>query len=170
MSDATDDASKTASSDNGNCTVAPNNPHELSVTRYIAAPPAKVYEVWTTRLTEFFCPPPWTVPYAALDLRPGGKFLAVMRGPDGTEVRSDGVFLEVVPGKRLVSTDAFTPGWHPQGPFIVAITTFESEDAGTRYTALARHWSAESKARHEAMGFTQGWGIVADQLAALAEA
>jgi uncharacterized protein YndB with AHSA1/START domain len=144
--------------------------HELSVTRYIAAPPAKVYEVWTTHLTEFFCPPPWTVTHAELDLRPGGKFLTVMRGPDGTETRNEGVFLEVVPGERLVSTDAFTLGWNPQGPFIVAITTFEPEGTGTRYTALARHWSAESMARHEAMGFTQGWGTVADQLAAFAEA
>lgn len=152
------------------CAVTPGDPNELSVTRLIAAPPATVYRVWTTRLTEFFCPPPWTVPHAELDLRPGGKFLTVMRGPDGTEMRSEGVFLEVVENERLVSTDAFAPGWVPQGPFMVAISTFEAEGDGTRYTARARHWSAETMERHKAMGFEAGWGIVADQLAALAEA
>jgi uncharacterized protein YndB with AHSA1/START domain len=33
-----------------------------------------------------------------------------------------------------------------------------------------RHWSAEATKRHEHMGFHVGWGIVTDQLAALAEA
>jgi uncharacterized protein YndB with AHSA1/START domain len=52
---------------------------------------------------------------------------------------------------------------------MVAIVTFEDLGGGkTRYRAVARHWSAEDKAAHEQMGFHEGWGIVADQLAALA--
>jgi uncharacterized protein YndB with AHSA1/START domain len=31
-----------------------------------------------------------------------------------------------------------------------------------------RHWSAEDRARHEEMGFHEGWGMATDQLAALA--
>jgi uncharacterized protein YndB with AHSA1/START domain len=51
----------------------------------------------------------------------------------------------------------------------VAVTEFIEEGGKTRYRATARHWTAEAKAQHEAMGFTDGWGAVADQLADLAE-
>jgi uncharacterized protein YndB with AHSA1/START domain len=52
---------------------------------------------------------------------------------------------------------------------MVAIVTFEDLGGGkTRYRAAARHWSVEDKEAHEKMGFHEGWGIVADQLAALA--
>ncbi|WP_448174322.1 SRPBCC domain-containing protein [Rhizobacter fulvus] len=46
--------------------------------------------------------------------------------------------------------------------------TFEDEAGQTRYTARARHWTAEDCAAHEKMGFHQGWGIATDQLARLA--
>jgi len=35
---------------------------------------------------------------------------------------------------------------------------------------LVIEWDAEACAQHAAMGFTAGWGVVADQLAVLAEA
>ena len=53
---------------------------------------------------------------------------------------------------------------------MVGIWEIVPESEGTRYTASARHWTAEAKKQHEEMGFTKGWGICADQLAALAEA
>ena len=52
---------------------------------------------------------------------------------------------------------------------MVVIVTFEPEGSGTRYAARVRHWTAEALKRHEAMGFHEGWGIVAGQLAELAE-
>jgi uncharacterized protein YndB with AHSA1/START domain len=53
---------------------------------------------------------------------------------------------------------------------MVAIFTFEPDGDGTLYRACARHWTEEAMKQHEAMGFIEGWGIVAGQLAALAEA
>ena len=53
---------------------------------------------------------------------------------------------------------------------MVVIVTFAPEGTGTCYTARVRHWSLETLKRHEAMGFREGWGIVASQLAELAEA
>lgn len=51
---------------------------------------------------------------------------------------------------------------------MVAQTTFEElPGGGTKYTARAMHWNAESKAEHEKMGFHEGWGQTADQLAEL---
>lgn len=151
-------------------TDAKSDVYELSITRHIAASPEAVYRVWTERPREWFAPRPYTTPVVEWDLRPGGRSHVVMRAPDGTEMPLDGMFLEVVPGRRLVFTDAFTADWMPQGPFMVAIVTLEPENGGTRYTALVRHWTEEARRQHEAMGFHDGWTAVAGQLAALAEA
>lgn len=41
-------------------------------------------------------------------------------------------------------------------------------DGGTKYTARVQHWSAADREAHEKMGFHEGWGKCADQLAAVA--
>jgi uncharacterized protein YndB with AHSA1/START domain len=95
--------------------------------------------------------------------------MVVMRGPDGTEFASHGIYLEVVENERVVFTDAFIDAWTPsKKPFMTAIVTFEDEDGKTRYTARARHWTIEDREQHEKMGFHEGWGQCADQLEALA--
>jgi uncharacterized protein YndB with AHSA1/START domain len=79
------------------------------------------------------------------------------------------VYLEVVPNERLVFTDAYTAAWEPSGkPFMTVVVTFEDVGGKTRYTARVRHWSVEDREAHEKMGFHEGWGRCADQLAALA--
>ena len=143
---------------------------ELSVERYIDAPPATVFKVWTRRLEEWWAPKPWTTRIIEHDLRPGGRMATVMSGPDGETPPMEGVFLEVTPGERIVFTNAFAVGWIPQAPFLTGVFTFEADGRGTRYRAASRHWDEAALKRHEEMGFTQGWGICAAQLAALAEA
>jgi uncharacterized protein YndB with AHSA1/START domain len=91
-----------------------------------------------------------------------------MVGPDGEDMALTGVVLEAVEGERVVTTDAFAAGWVPQTPFMTAITEFADDGDGTFYRATARHWTAEAKAQHEAMGFHDGWGKVAGQLEAVA--
>ena len=156
-----------------------NPGHELSITRHIDAPPETVYRVWTERTGEWWAPKPYTTPAVELDLRAGGRCFTHMKGPDGFDMPHEGVFLEVVPNEKIVFTDGFKAGWMPSGddcagnssePFMVAIVTFAREGSGTRYTARVRHWKEEKRKQHEEMGFTEGWGIVAGQLAALAEA
>lgn len=144
--------------------------HELSVERLIDAPPEVVWRVWTERTEEWFCPRPWRVEILAQELRAGGKSAMIMHGPEGEQMPMEGVYLDVVPGERIVSTDAFKQGWVPQTPFMTAVTEFVEEGGKTRYRATARHWTAEAKQQHEQMGFHDGWGKVADQLAELAEA
>ena len=144
--------------------------HELSITRLIDAPPETVYRVWTERTAEWWAPRPYTTPEVDMDLRPGGRALMAMRAPDGADLpREEGVFLEIVPNRKIVLTNAFRPGWIPQDPFMVVIVTFDLEGSGTRYTARVLHWNEETLKQHEEMGFHEGWGIVAGQLAALAE-
>ena len=144
--------------------------HELSIARHIIASPATVWRIFTTRTGEWWCPKPWTTPVVDWDLRPGGSARVVMETPEGQRHEHDGVFLEVVPEHRVVFTDAFCGDWEPDGPFMVVIIEFTPVDGGTRYTARVRHWTDEALKQHEAMGFEAGWGAVAGQLAALAEA
>lgn len=146
---------------------------ELVLTRLIEAPREKLYRAWTDPelLKQWFAPKPYITPVAELDVRPGGLAFIVMRGPDGQDLPNRGVYLEVEPNERLVSTDAFTEAWQPSAkPFMTLILTFEKEGAGTRYTARVRHWTVEDREAHEKMGFHEGWGRCTDQLAALAAA
>ena len=144
----------------------------LVLDRVLEAPREAVWRCWTEGelLRQWFCPKPWGVSHAELDVRPGGRNFVVMQGPQGEQVPVAGVYLEVVPGRRLVSTDAFDRAWVPSGKaFMVAeITLDDTPEGHTRYVARALHWSAADRETHEKMGFHQGWAIAADQLEALA--
>ncbi|MCX7305638.1 MAG: SRPBCC family protein [Hyphomicrobiales bacterium] len=144
---------------------------ELVLERIFDAPRDKVYRAWTEPklLKQWFAPLPWTTPGAALDVRPGGTSLIVMRDPEGGDHPSQGIYLDVVKNEKLVFTDAFTSPWEPSPkPFMVAIVSFETVDVGkTRYTARVRHWTVEDREAHEKMDFHEGWGQCADQLADL---
>jgi uncharacterized protein YndB with AHSA1/START domain len=138
--------------------------HELSITRLIDAPIDAVWRAWTEHQDEWFCPRPWRSETQVQELHAGGRSVIVMRGPEGEENRLEGVFLEVVPHRRIVSTDAFTHGWVAAGPFMVRIDEFTEDGGQTRYTATARHWTAEARDQHAAMGFEVGWNAATDQL------
>jgi uncharacterized protein YndB with AHSA1/START domain len=149
---------------------APISDRELVITRLIDAPREKVFGAWTdpALLKQWFAPKPYTTPVAELDVRPGGASLVVMRSPEGQDLPNRGVYLEVVANERLVFTDAYTKAWEPsEKPFMTVILTFADEGGKTRYTARVRHWTVADREAHEKMGFHQGWGQCADQLAAL---
>ena len=145
-------------------------PHELSLSRLIAAPRKKVFRAWTEPdlLARWWGPHGMTTPECEMNLWVGGLFRTLMRAPDGSEYPTQGVFLEIDAPNRLVFTDAFMPGWVPSGkPFMSAEVTFEEVGEKTLYTARAMHWSAEDKQAHEAMGFHDGWGQSLDRLVKL---
>lgn len=145
--------------------------HELVLMREIDAPREKIFRAWTDPelLKQWFCPKPWGVSHAELDVRTGGSSVIVMNGPNGEVVDNRGVYLEVVPNEKIVFTDAFKTAWVPsEKPFMTGIVLLEPlGDGKTKYTAIARHWTEEDKKMHEAMGFHEGWGAATDQLAAL---
>lgn len=144
--------------------------HELSVTRLIDAPPAKVWEVMTERANEWWCPKPWRAEMDFGTRKPGAATCATMYGPDGEVNKHPGFLLAWDEGRRYAFTDAIEGDLQPAGPFMIGIFEIEPEGSGTRYTGRARHWTPESKAHHRDMGFDEGWGAVADQLKALCEA
>lgn len=149
------------------------SPYELILERVIDAPPALVYRCWTepALMVKWFTPRPWSTVKVENDVRAGGSSLVVMRSPEGEEFPNFGIYLDVVPNKKIVFTDAFTSAWIPKdgAPFFVGEVTFEeTADGKTNYKAVARHWTQEACDQHAKMGFHEGWGKAADQLQDLA--
>jgi uncharacterized protein YndB with AHSA1/START domain len=151
----------------------PENDRELIISRIINAPREKVFKAYADPklLKQWFAPRPWTISRAEIDLRTGGTGVITMRSPEGQEFTHPGVYLEVIPNERIVSTDAYTTAWQPaEKPFFTAIMTFEDIGGGkTKYTARARHWTIADRETHEKMGFHEGWSQCAAQLAEVAE-
>ncbi|GMU78590.1 MAG: hypothetical protein AMXMBFR46_13850 [Acidimicrobiia bacterium] len=150
----------------------PDPERDLVLTREVDVPPAAVWEAWTEpeRVKLWFTPRPWQTTDCEIDLRPGGIFRTVMRGPDGEEGGGTGCFLEVLHEERLVWTGALGPGFRPNPPEEMAFTAIISlvpTAGGTRYTAAVMHAEAASARRHEEMGFFDGWGAALDQLVEL---
>ncbi len=144
--------------------------HELSVTRLIDAPPAKVWDIMVNRTDEWWCPKPWRAEVDWGARQPGTATHTTMYGPEGEVNQLPGFTLAWDEGRRIASTDAITGELEPAGPFMIGIWEIEPEGSGTRYTGRARHWTAETMAHHNEMGFDEGWGTMADQLKALCEA
>jgi uncharacterized protein YndB with AHSA1/START domain len=144
---------------------------DLVLTRIIDAPPSLIWKALTDPelLKRWWAPAPLTTPECEMDVRPGGLFRTLMRAPDGTEYPGRGCFLDLVENERIVFTDALEAGWRPaEKPFFTAIITLEATGAGTRYTARALHKNEADRETHEKMGFHEGWGRCAEQLARLA--
>lgn len=77
---------------------------EIISMRLIDAPRDQVYQVYTDPRT---LPRWWGPAHVAnslheFDLKPGGHWRFVMRGPDGVDCESHSVFVDVHPGERLV--------------------------------------------------------------------
>jgi uncharacterized protein YndB with AHSA1/START domain len=149
---------------------APPSNRELVLTRVIAVAPEKLFRAWTKPdlLKQWFCPRPWGVARATLDVRTGGLFHVVMLSPEGQEFPNPGVYLDVVPNRRLVFTDAYSEAWVPSAkPFMTGVIDFENLGGRTRYTARALHWTDADREAHEKMGFHEGWAKATDQLTEL---
>jgi uncharacterized protein YndB with AHSA1/START domain len=142
---------------------------ELSLTRYIDAPPPTVWDVLVNRQEEWFCPKPWRAKIDHQDRRAGGRCEMTFYGPDGEVMPQNGIYLAFDEGRRFITTDAIQGDFEPAGPFMIGFWEIEPEGSGTRFTGRARHWTDEALEQHKAMGFEGGWGVMADQLKALAE-
>ena len=79
----------------------------LTLTRFVDAAPALVFEVWTRpeHLRHWFGPRGFTTPHAEVDLRVGGRYRYVMRDPMGNDYPCGGEYHEIVPDKKLVFTN-----------------------------------------------------------------
>ena len=154
------------------------DPHlDLQLQRTIDVPSDRVWAAWTQPelLQQWFTPAPWKTVACEIDLRPGGIFSTLMRGPQGQEFNNVGCYLEIIEGRRLVWTGSLGPGYRPlsrqaqtTAPFLMtAIIALEPLGSQTRYTATVLHGDANAYQTHNQMGFHEGWGKALDQLVAL---
>lgn len=146
---------------------------DLVLERNIDVPVDLVWKAWTTpeHLKHWFCPKPWMVTECEIDLRPGGIFRSVMRGPEGQEFENLGCYLQVIPNKKLVFTDTLLTDFRPApNPFFTAYLLLDGNGDSTRYTAIAMHGNEEARKKHEDMGFHDGWGTVLTQMVAFIKA
>jgi uncharacterized protein YndB with AHSA1/START domain len=150
---------------------------DLYFERTVAVEPGEIWRCWTQpeHLMPWFCPLPWKTVECEIDLVPGGVFRTVMLSPEGQRIVNLGSFLEVVNHRRLVWSNALEPGFRPAGALaenscgnfaMTAIIDLKAVDAGTHYKVRVLHADAEGKARHEAMGFQEGWGAALEQMVA----
>ncbi|RYG63277.1 polyketide cyclase [bacterium] len=149
---------------------------DLVLERVTDVAPELVWIAWTTPelLVKWFTPAPWKTVKVELDLYPGGQFHTTMESPEGQQFPNTGCVLEVVEGKKFVWTGALLPGFRPNPAAfeqfaMSVIILIEPEGEGTKYTAIAIHSDEEGAQKHEAMGFSVGWGAAFDQLVALAK-
>ncbi len=146
---------------------------DLVLEREVDVKPELVWEAWTQpkHIVHWFTPVPWKTIEARIDLKPGGEFFTVMQSPEGQKFPNVGCFLEIVPNRKLVWTDALSPGFRPvpkpesgAGMLFTATLLLEPTAKGTKYIAIAKHSNETDRNNHEKMGFTSGWGTVLDQL------
>lgn len=147
---------------------------ELTIARFINAPPATVWKAWSTpeHLAKWWIPAPIECKVIKLDLRPGGGFETRMREGNGAfQPHVEACFLEVIPESRLIWTTVLSEGWKPIEPWLAltAIITLEPEEGGTRYSSRVLHKTEADARKHEEMGFQDGWGTAIAQLAEFVE-
>lgn len=156
------------------------NHTDLVLERTLDAPIDLVWEAYTNpeHIKQWFAPRPYQITECELDLKPGGIFRIRMVGPDNFDTGHGvpGCVLEVVDKKKLSWTSALGPGYRPNEtgegcesfPFTAIVTFADAGDGKTAYKAVAMHKDEADRDTHEKMGFQDGWGTCADQLAEVA--
>ena len=148
---------------------------DLTLHRIIRAPRTTVWRAWTdpAQLAQWWVPAPTVARVDRLEVRPGGAFVTSM-SDDGVEFvpHMDASFLVVDDLERLAFTNAIDSRWRPARPDPIAMVAeilLDDHPDGTDYRVVVRHGDPAARARHEELGFFDGWGSVTEQLATLAE-
>jgi uncharacterized protein YndB with AHSA1/START domain len=139
---------------------------ELRLERFIAAPPERVFALWTEPelLVKWWGPEGYDIPVHALDVRAGGAWRTTMRAPSGKLSVVSGVYRLIEPPRRLVFTWAWEDEKGARGHETEVTVTFAPAPGGTKLTLVQKEFAtAESRHLHE-----QGWSSTFNCLEKLA--
>jgi len=149
----------------GETTFATPSDTEIEVTRTVDAPRTLVFDAWTKPehiASWMLGPPGWTMPVCEVDLRPGGSWHFVWRMTDGNEMDMRGVYREVSPPERLVSTESWGGDW----PETVNTVVFSEDDGQTTIVITVTYPSKEARDAALGTGIKSGMTQSFERLAA----
>jgi len=117
----------------------------IVLTRVFDAPRRLVFDAWTKPelLRRWFGARGWNLAGCEVDLRVGGSWRFVSRGPDGTEMAQGGVYREIVPPDRLVYTESFDDQSYPGESLITHV--FVEQRGKTTTTSTLVYPSPEAR-------------------------
>src|SRR5262249_36470363 len=128
----------------GSLKVTTPTDREIAMTRVFDAPRRLVFDALTKPelLRRWFDGPPgWSLVVCDVDLRVGGSYRFVWRGPDGSEMGMRGVYREIAPPERYVGTETFDQPWYPGEA--VGTTVLVEEGGRTTLTLTVQYESKE---------------------------
>ena len=137
---------------------------EIVATRVFEAPRTLAWEAWTSpeHVPNWLLGPDgWTMPVCEIDLRPGGEWHFVWRKHDGQQMEMRGVYREIVPPERLVSTESWGGDW-PETLNTVVLT---EEDGRTTITCTVLYPTTQARDAALGTGMKDGWAQSYDRLA-----
>jgi uncharacterized protein YndB with AHSA1/START domain len=137
---------------------------EMVITRVFDAPRSLVFEAWTNpeHVPHWMVGPEgWSMPVCEIDLRPGGVWHFGWRHSDGTEMAMRGVYREIVPPERLVTTESWGGDW----PETLNTVALSEEDGKTTVTITVLYPSQEARDAALGTGMEQGMSLSFDRLA-----
>jgi uncharacterized protein YndB with AHSA1/START domain len=139
---------------------------EVMMTREFDAPPRLVFEALTKPelLKRWYGPEGWSLEVCEIDLKVGGKWRFVSSLPGGKKIGQYGVYQEIVPGERMVNTEA----WEDWDAGETLVTTVLAEENGrTRYTSTILFPSEEVRDTVFRSGLEKSAAPIYDRLAQL---
>jgi uncharacterized protein YndB with AHSA1/START domain len=137
---------------------------EIVMTRVFDAPRRLVFDAWTNpkHVPQWMLGPDgWTMPVCEIDLRVGGAWHFVWRRADCTEMGMHGVYREITPPARLVSTES----WGGPFPETVNTLTLVERDGKTTATLTILYPSKEAREAALQTGMKDGVAMSFDRLA-----
>ena len=136
---------------------------EIVMTRVFDAPRRLVFDALTKPelLKRWFGPRGWSLVVCEADLKVGGAWRWVLRGPDGRDMGMRGVYQEIMPPERLVSTESFDD--YPGESLNTLILS--EEDGQTTFSITVRYASQEIRDAVIKSGMEHGAAECYDKLA-----
>jgi uncharacterized protein YndB with AHSA1/START domain len=128
----------------GRLQVTTPSERQIAMTRVFDAPRSLVFDAWTRpELLKRWLGVRggWTFAVCEVDLKVGGAYRFVWRGPTGAEMGMGGVYREIVRPDRLVATEKFDEPWY-EGEALDT-TTFVERGGKTTATTTVVYASRE---------------------------
>jgi uncharacterized protein YndB with AHSA1/START domain len=130
--------------DTGTLQVTTPSEREIAMTRVFDAPASMVFDAWTKpELLKRWLGvrDGWSFAVCEVDLKVGGAYRFVWRGPDGAEMGMGGVYREIVQPERIVAIEKFDDPWYAGEALDTMV--FVEQDGKTTVTTTVLYESQE---------------------------